>query len=613
MKIHLALIAALLQLTACSTQTGTEIIQGTDYWIILENDAARKVENSLSWNFTLNRPGNYNIQIITEGELVTTLAEIKVQVGESNLNETLEKLFVIGEEGAKLSVFQFSRDIKLKKPGSYSLTINAEASFKQVRIVPGYRSKIGFGSEKYYEEWLSMHNSTEKQASLAWLKEAKYGMFIHWGLYSQAGGIWKGVTMENSGIPGPGVSEWLMFKFQITRHEYEKLAEDFSPDRSFAVYIARLAKDAGMKYVVITSKHHDGFALFDSECSDYDMVDCTPYKADAIKELYEACRQEGLEFGVYYSHGNDWHDGSDGNYANMKRHNDSLGILSHPAGKNTWDPSLNTHAEYLENKAYPQIEELLTLMPDLRLIWFDGDGYITEEQAFRFYKLVYGLNPGVLVNRRVGYDFGDYLDAGDNVIPTASDRLTKYWETCGTTNNSWAYKTYDDDWKSVREMLYYLVDIASKGGNYLLNVGPDGKGHVPEPSANNLREIGLWLQANGEAIYGSSEWTIPNEGQDETLLEGTGHRAVKGFSRTFSTDDFWFTSKNDKVYAISLVSAEDTVRIQALNKEAGTIQKARLLGTDRSIEWIQTETELQLDFRGVETGENGFAVELTLF
>jgi len=197
------------------------------------------------------------------------------------------------------------------------------------------------------------------------------------------------------------------------------------------------------------------------------------------------------------------------------------------------------------------------------------------------------------------------------VIPSASDKLSKQWETCGTTNNSWGYKSYDDDWKSTRELLYYLIDIASKGGNYLLNIGPDGLGHVPESSARGLREVGQWMKAYGEAIYGTSRWLIPHEGQSETELKGTGHRAAKGFARNFTTSDFWFTAKGDKVYAISLVQAENELQIQSLNKEAGAITGVRLLGSDQKLNWKQTETELILDLRGVETGENGFALEVT--
>ena len=341
--------------------------------------------------------------------------------------------------------------------------------------------------------------------------------------------------MEESENLGPKVSEWLMFKFKISRSEYVELAKTFKPNTSFARNIAKLAKNAGMKYIVITSKHHDGFVLFDSKSSEFDMVDATPYKADAIKELYEACLEEGIGFGVYYSHGNDWRDGADGNYANTKKENDVLGVQSHLLGGNYWDPSPNTHAEYIQDKALPQVKELLALLPQLRLVWFDGDGYITKDQSYQFYKTIYDINPNVIVNRRVGYDFGDYLDAGDNVIPSANEKLTKQWETCGITNNSWAYKSYDNDFKSTQEMLYYLVDIASKGGNYLLNVGPDGKGNVPEQSANGLLEIGKWLKVNGTAIYGTIRWKISHEGQNETLLAGTEHRSIKGFSCSFSS------------------------------------------------------------------------------
>jgi alpha-L-fucosidase len=527
---------------ACSERAPKEIVQDSDFWIVLEADDAQEIDGQLSWKFQLNRPGDYNLQILRKGVLDLPLPEVTVESDGVILREKPETIFVIGEEGNRQTVSQFGKTIKYDLAGSQTFSVKVDAQIDKVRITPLYSKNLGFGTNRYYDEWLQMHNSPEKQAALEWFKEAKYGMFIHWGLYSQAGGIWKGQRMEDSDNPGPKVSEWLMVKFQIPRNEYAELAKEFNPDKSFAQNIAKLAKDAGMKYVVITSKHHDGFALFDSKVSDFDIVDATPYKGDVVKELYDACLAEGLDFGVYYSHGNDWQDGADGNYANVKKRNDSLGILTHQSGKNTWDPSPNTHAEYIENKALPQVKELLELLPKLRLFWFDGDGFITEEQSFKFYQLIYETNPGILVNRRIGFDFGDYLDAGDNIIPSGSEKLTKYFETCGTTNNSWAYKAYDDDWKSTQELLYYLVDIASKGGNYLLNIGPDGKGHVPENSAQGLREVGQWLKVIGDAIYGTNRWIIPNEIKEETLLAGTQHRAEKGFSRTFSASDFWFTT-----------------------------------------------------------------------
>ncbi|CAN0482545.1 unnamed protein product, partial [Scytosiphon promiscuus] len=246
-----------------------------------------------------------------------------------------------------------------------------------------------------------------------------------------------------------------------------------------------------------------------------------------------------------------------------------------------------------------QVQELLELLPKLRLFWFDGDGFITEEQAFKFYKLIYDNNPGILINRRVGFDFGDYLDAGDNKIPSVSDQMTKYFETCGTTNNSWAYKSYDDDWKSTKELLYYLVDIASKGGNYLLNIGPDGKGYVPDQSANRLLEIGQWLEINGDAIYGTTRWEITKEGGEETLLGGTQNRAAKGFSRSCSADDFWFTSKGNKVYAISLASPDGDVEINSMKTTRGEVEQVKLLGTTNNIEWEQSETGLKVNLTGI--------------
>ena len=252
------------------------------------------------------------------------------------------------------------------KAGRHTLAVQSELMPSMVRLASeAYeKSRIHTSSSKYYEPWLKMHRSPEKQAALARYKENRFGMFIHWGVYSVAGGSWKGTRIEQSGIRGPRVAEWLMFTFNISRAEYREFAKQFNPDKSFAENTAKLAKDTGMKYVVITAKHHDGFALFDSPCSDWDVTDACPYEGDLIKELYDACRAEGLDFGVYYSHGHDWTDGTDANYANVKKVRDALGVPTRPNGKNLWDPSPNSYADYLENKAYPQIAELIKLMPD---------------------------------------------------------------------------------------------------------------------------------------------------------------------------------------------------------------------------------------------------------
>jgi alpha-L-fucosidase len=611
--VQLFVVGIMLMTAGCSQKNSNLVKQGGDNWVVFDVNTTAS-ENKPTWQFELSKAGKYDIQIISalsENEVnSSTQPIILLSIDGVEVKYPLEKIFRIKHDNMPANVFQYQQAHDFKNIGEHTLSIKLDKSVKQIRLIPNYKNVLGTGN--FHSQWLAMHESPEKKAALQWFKDARFGMFIHWGLYSGAAGEWKGTRIKESSIPGPKVAEWLMFKFQISRAEYAELAKSFNPDKSFAQNIARLAKDAGMRYVVITSKHHDGFALFDSKVSEYDMVDATPYKADVIKELYDAVLAEGLEFGVYYSHGNDWTDGTDGNYAEVKKKNDELGVFTSYKGKNLWDPSPNTHSEYLQSKAYPQVAELINLLPKLRVLWFDGDGLITEQQAFDFYKLVYDMNPNVLVNRRVGYDFGDYLDAGDNVIPSSEEALDKHWETCGTTNNSWGYNAHDHDWKSTKELLYYFIDIASKGGNYLLNIGPDGKGHVPAESAQGLREMGTWIKTNSDAIFGTTRWSVQREGQDETFLKGTGHRAAKGFVRKFTQNDFWFTARNNKVYAMSLVQPNGKVQVKSLKASVGDIQAVKLLGSELSLNWIQTDNALELDFTNVETGINGYAVEVIL-
>jgi len=609
--LKLFFLLLLILFYGCNKKVEKIAYQDKSNRIVLRSANAIKVDTKHEWTFFVNNTGKFNIQILCD-EKITDLPKIDIETDEFILSEKPEKIFVIGSEGASQTVFQFKKNLTIKEKGAHKLAASISSPFTTIRILPNYKTDLGFSSGKYDKEWQKMHNSEEKQNTLDWFKKAKYGMFIHWGLYSQAGGIWKGQKMEESSYSGPAVSEWLMYKFHISRNEYAQLAKTFNPDKSFAQNIANLAKESGMKYVVLTAKHHDGFALFDSKCSSYDIIDATPYKLDAVKELYNACLAEGLAFGVYYSHGVDWFDGTDGNYSSVKERNDSLGILTHDQGKNLWDPSPNTFDEYIENKSLPQVKELLKLLPKLSLIWFDGEGFITEDQSFKFYKTIFDINPHVIVNRRVGYTFGDYLDAGDNVIPSSNDIMLKPWETCGTTNNSWAFKSYDNDWKSTQELLYYLVDIASKGGNYLLNIGPDGKGNVPVKSAKVLREVGKWLKINGDAIYGTTKWKIRKEGTEKALLKGTGDRAKKGFLGSFSSEDLWFTAKDNKVYVISLVKPKSHIKIKSLKTQNGIVEKVRLLGNSKRIEWKQNKLSMDVDLRNLKGYNNGFVLEVTI-
>ncbi|MFP4057266.1 MAG: alpha-L-fucosidase [Candidatus Brocadiia bacterium] len=320
---------------------------------------------------------------------------------------------------------------------------------------------------------------------LAWWREARFGMFIHWGLYAIPAGTWKGRRIG-------GIGEWIMHRARIPVAEYERLAARFDPLKFDADQWARTAKNAGMRYMVVTAKHHDGFAMFDSPSSDYDIVDATPYGRDPMADLARACRKHGLKLCFYYSQSQDWHDPD--------------------AAGNTWDfadEGKKDFAAYLRRKARPQVRELLTRYGPVGLIWFDTPRAITRSQSLGLKRLVHSLQPQCLVSGRVGHGVGDYGSMGDNEIPAGP--VEGDWETPATMNDTWGYKSTDHNWKSPKTLLTLLVDLASKGANYLLNVGPTAEGLFPRPSLDRLREVGKWMRANGQAIYGSSPSPFPYE------------------------------------------------------------------------------------------------------
>lgn len=333
-------------------------------------------------------------------------------------------------------------------------------------------------------------NSTQDSAltkRLKWWEEARFGLFIHWGLYAIPAGRWKGKYYERIG-------EWIMHSARIPVKEYELLAAQFNPVKFDAEAWVRLAIEAGMKYFVITAKHHDGFALFDSPCSDYDIVDATPFGRDPMKDLAAACRKARLPFGFYYSQTQDWHEAG------------GIG--------NTWDfkePSAAAFKEYLDQKVKPQLRELLTRYGPIALIWFDTPREMTLEQSLDLKRFVHAIQPDCLVSGRIGNNVGDYGSLGDNQIPRAELGIPGAWETPATLNDTWAYKIDDRNWKSTRVLLELLVDLASKGINYLLNIGPTAEGVIPRASVIRLQEMGRWLRTNGEAIYGSQASPFPYE------------------------------------------------------------------------------------------------------
>jgi alpha-L-fucosidase len=312
----------------------------------------------------------------------------------------------------------------------------------------------------------------------AWFRDAKFGMFIHWGVYSCYGGVYNG---RNSAR----YAEWILHNENIPLDDYEAVARDFTPEAYDPEAWAQAALEAGVKYVVITSKHHDGFALFPSAYSKWSIADHSRWGNDLIEPLAEACRKRGIRFGLYYSHAIDWVNG---------------GAQSEPKFKAAGRTPID-YDHYLNTISLPQTKEILErYQPDI--LWWDMPSGMNAERAKPFADLLEKKYPRVLTNSRLGGgydgDFGTY----EQSIP-AAPQLDRLWESCMTMNHTWGYRSTDHEWKSVEQLLHNLIGSVAKGGNFLLNVGPDGKGNIPQASLDRMAEIGKWLQVNGESIYGT--------------------------------------------------------------------------------------------------------------
>jgi len=332
---------------------------------------------------------------------------------------------------------------------------------------------------------------------LEWFQHDKFGMFIHFGPYSVLAGEWQGHR-----IPVGNEAEWIMQRYNIPVKEYREMARQFNPAKFNADDWVALAKAAGMKYLVITAKHHDGFAMYRTNVNDYNIVDWTPFKRDLLKELAAACRKQGIRFCFYYSQREDWDDP------------DGYG--------NNWDydRSKKNFDRYLEMKSKPQVRELLTGYGPVGLVWFDR-GLETREQAEDFVELVHGLQPQCLINGRVGsygQDLvGDYQDMNDRGMAVGG--IEEPWETPQILNETWGYSKFDQNWKPPAVVIHLLVETVSKGGNYLLNVGPMADGTMPPAAVATLRQVGAWMQQNGESIYGATASPLPEYSWGRTTVK----------------------------------------------------------------------------------------------
>lgn len=395
--------------------------------------------------------------------------------------------------------------------------------------------------------------------ALADYDQRKFGMFIHWGIYSVAGGEYQGKTIR-------GISEWLQHRLKIPVDDYAGLAKGFTASQYNAEDWAQLAKNAGMQYMVITAKHHDGFAMYDTKISDYNVVKQTPYAKDPMLALANAARRRDINFGFYYSQDQDWADPD--------------------ARGNDWDYDADKRQpqRYVNAKALPQIDELLTGYGDLDLIWFDTPGLLSKQQASSLRDRVKQLQPQAVVNSRIGHGLGDFEQTGDNAIPLQV-LANKKWEVPATINHSWGYKKDDNHWRKPKDLIAKLVDIVSKGGNYLLNIGPTGEGVVPEPSRKVLMDIGRWMKVNGQAIYATAACPF-----------------------YYHNVNWRCTTKGNKLYLHLLRQTTDTFQLQGLNSQ---VKAARLLGVGK-VSYQQSGQHLEIKLPKAGLYDHVDVIELTL-
>ncbi|MFZ9588795.1 MAG: alpha-L-fucosidase [Chitinophagaceae bacterium] len=400
----------------------------------------------------------------------------------------------------------------------------------------------------------------EKDIRMEWWRDATFGMFIHWGPYAVPAGFYNGKEVK-------GVAEWIMHTGNIPINEYETYVKQFNPTQFNAKEWVAIAKNAGMKYIVITSKHHDGFSLWDSKVSDYDVMDAAPFKRDILKELSDACKEAGIQMCFYHSI-MDWHQPD----AESKKD------YTH---QNTVAPDFT---RYRDTYLKPQLKELVEKY-DPAVLWFDGEWIPewTEEQGRDLYIYLRTFKPNLIINNRVGKGragmqgmnlyknaAGDFGTPEQEILEGTSDTD---WESCMTMNDSWGFKKNDENWKSSETLIHNLIDIAAKGGNYLLNVGPTAEGVIPIASVNRLKEMGDWMKVNSEAIYSTKS------------------------TKKFKEGDVKYTISKDNKYVYAIATKIVNGQLQLTNVSVSKGSKIYMLGVKRPLTYkVDSNGNLSIDW-----------------
>lgn len=393
--------------------------------------------------------------------------------------------------------------------------------------------------------------------------EGNYAMFIHWGLYSQLANKVDGKTYY-------GIGEWIMNPRMagIPPAEYKQLAKTFDPVQFDAKEIASIAKDAGMKYVVITAKHHDGFAMYDSEACDFNIVDATPWNKDPMKELANACREAGLGFGFYYSHNQDWTFPGGGNGPKVDE-----------------DGNPATFDDYFEKKCLPQVEEITTQYGPIEIVWFDTPGKMPKHYVQQLVDVVHKNQPQAYVSGRAGHGLGDYQTLGDMEVP--HENIDGLWESVDTTNDSWAYAWYDEYWKTPRTILERLLACVGRGGTYMLNIGPKDDGSVPARASRSLRQAGDWIRRYPQVVYAAepSPWHHALPWGDVTRKGNTLYLCV--FDWPVSSGELYLPNLKTPIKSATLLGGPSPLALESKKEGDWVVLELPVRPTDKLVSVIE--------------------------